>query len=114
MHALVVADGDRPRREALDLAWPGWDRDVALVVAADGGARGAQALGLTVDVWVGDGDSLDAASIAQLERAGVRLLRAAVDKDESDTELAVATALELGATSQIGRASGGERVCPTV
>jgi hypothetical protein len=48
---LVLADGDAPTRTGLDRAWPGWDDGIDLVVAADGGARLAGALGLAIDAW---------------------------------------------------------------
>lgn len=99
MKAVILADGDAPPRAALDIAWPGWSDGAALVVAADGGARHAADLGLTVDLWVGDGDSIGAEALAALEAAGVEVRRVAAAKDESDTELAVTAALARGATS---------------
>ena len=39
--AIVLADGDVAERAAFDAAWPGWSDGVAIVVAADGGARHA-------------------------------------------------------------------------
>ena len=101
MKAVILADGDAPARAALDVAWPGWAEAVELVIAADGGARHAGELGLTIDMWVGDGDSVEASALDALEAAGVALRRVAAAKDESDTELAVAAALERGATSVI-------------
>ena len=89
MRALILADGDAPARERLDAAWPGWDRDIGLVIAADGGARHAPALAVRIDRWVGDGDSIAPADLARLEADGVPIERARPDKDESDTELAV-------------------------
>lgn len=97
MHALVVADGRTPTREELDAAWPGWDADVGLVVAADGGATAAEALGLRIDLLVGDGDSLGPAGLERFVRAGVEVERSPVDKDETDTELALLAALRRGA-----------------
>lgn len=97
VHALVLADGDPPTRLGLDAAWPGWDADVALVVAADGGARLAEPLGLRLDAWVGDGDSLGAEAVIELDRAGVPVELLPVDKDESDAEMAVRAAVLLGA-----------------
>jgi len=109
--AIVLADGTAPGREQLDAAWPGWDSGIRLVVAADGGARLARPLGLRVDRWVGDGDSLGAAAIEALRTAGVRITLAAQDKDESDTELAVLEAVEAGATDlTILGALGGRRL----
>lgn len=110
MHALVIADGAQPDRAGLDAAWPGWDRGIGLIVAADGGARHAEALGLRIDRWVGDGDSLGLDGIEALRAAGVPVEQAPEDKDESDTELAIAAAVDAGATEiTIIGALGGAR-----
>ncbi len=97
MDALILADGDVPARADLDLAWPGWDAQLGIVIAADGGARHASRLGVTIDAWVGDGDSLDPEGMAALLAGGVPMERASPQKDESDTELAVREALRRGA-----------------
>jgi thiamine pyrophosphokinase len=108
--AIVVADGDVPSVAELDGAWPGWSGDRAIVVAADGGARGAQTLGLTIDLVVGDGDSLSERELERLAEMGIPFRRAPADKDESDTELAVLAAIELGAESLVVLgALGGSR-----
>jgi thiamine pyrophosphokinase len=109
--ALILADGDAPTRARLDLAWPGWDRNLGLVIAADGGARLAAALGIAIDLWVGDGDSIGEDDLAALATSGVRIERASIEKDESDTQLAIAAALRLGAGGiVIVGALGGPRV----
>ncbi len=111
MQVIVLADGTVGSRAGLDAAWPGWLEPGARVIAADGGARHAFGLGLGIDRWVGDGDSLGEAGIAELEAAGVLVERARPDKDESDTELAVLAALAMGATSlTVLGALGGPRV----
>lgn len=111
MVALILADGDAPTRAELDAAWPGWDARLDLVIAADGGARHADALGAAIDLWVGDGDSLGEDGIAALEAAGVPIERARPDKDETDVELAVDAAIARRATALvIIGALGGERV----
>lgn len=110
-HALILADGTAPTRARLDSAWPGWDAGIALVIAADGGARHAIALGLRPDRWVGDGDSIDPAALEALAAAGVPIERAPAEKDESDTELALLAALEAGADAvTILGALGGVRI----
>jgi len=110
VRALVIADGAPPDRAALDRAWPGWDNGVELVVAADGGARHAAALGRSIDRWVGDGDSLSSDGVAALRAAGVPVRLVPVDKDASDTELAVLEAVDLGADDiTIVGALGGAR-----
>jgi thiamine pyrophosphokinase len=96
MVALILADGDVPPRSDLDLAWPGWDEGIEAVIAADGGARHAAPLGIAIDLWVGDGDSIGEDALAALEAAGVPIERSPEDKDESDTELAIRAALRLG------------------
>jgi thiamine pyrophosphokinase len=96
-HALVVADGDVPPRALLDATWPGWIEGVTDVIAADGGYLRARSLGLRVDLLVGDLDSLPASTVEQAASAGIPIHRSSVDKDESDTELAVLEAIERGA-----------------
>lgn len=99
-----------PERVALDAAWPGWADGCSLVVAADGGALKAARARLRPDVVVGDGDLLGPAGIAQLVATGIPFERAAVAKDESDLELAVAAAVARGASrvTMLG-ALGGPR-----
>ena len=110
-HALILADGAVATRARLDAAWPGWDAGVDLVVAADGGARHAAALGIRPDLWVGDGDSIDAGALAALAAAGVELRRAPAEKDETDAELALLAAIGRGAAQlTILGALGGARV----
>jgi len=111
MDALILADGEAPTRDELDLAWPGWGANLGLVIAADGGARHAARLRVVIDAWVGDGDSLDAEGLAALLAAGVPMERASPHKDESDTELAIRAALHRGASGVlIVGGLGGTRI----
>ena len=95
--AVVFLDGDY--RD------PGWHRALAaaadLVLAADGGARFLDGIGVTPDAVVGDFDSLEDAAARRLERTGVRLVRHPVRKDVTDGELAVEEALRLGAAQVV-------------
>jgi thiamine pyrophosphokinase len=109
--AVVVADGDGPDRAALDASWPGWSDATELVIAADGGARTAERLGLSIDLIVGDGDSLGAEDLERFRGAGAAVRTAPVDKDETDTELALLAAIARGASEvTIVGALGGARV----
>ena len=111
LHAVVLADGAVPPRDVLDRAWPGWDDGIGLVVAADGGVRHADGFGFNVDHWVGDGDSTASDVLERLAAAGTTVERVAVDKDETDTELALIAAVEAGAeVVTILGALGGVRV----
>ena len=109
-HAIILADGAAPTRAMLDAAWPGWDADLDLVLAADGGARHAASLGLRIERWVGDGDSIEPALLDSLAAAGVAIERVAAEKDESDAELALLAAIEGGAA----RVTIGRLGCTTI
>lgn len=97
MRALILAGGDQPDPALLDAHWPGW-RAAALVIAADGGARHVAPLGLPLHQVVGDFDSLSAADADELEAAGVSVTRFPINKDATDTELALRAARDAGAT----------------
>jgi thiamine pyrophosphokinase len=86
---VVFAGGPKPSRRAFAAIPPG-----AQVIAADGGAEHALAHGLLVETAVGDFDSISPAAFAELERAGVRIERHPPEKDATDLELALATAVE--------------------
>ena len=110
-HALILADGSVPPAATLERVWPGWSAGVDLVIAADGGARHAAVAGRRLDLWVGDGDSIDPSDLAALEASGVAVRRSPVDKDESDAELAILAAIDAGARRvTILGALGGERI----
>ncbi len=83
---IVVAGGDPPHP---DLVVPPHD----LVVAADSGADHAVGLGLTVDVLVGDLDSVSPATLATVRACGAEIVRHPRDKDATDVELALAVAV---------------------
>lgn len=89
--AVVVAGGD-PGPAPL-LPAPG---EHTYVVAADAGLDRALALGLHVDVAVGDFDSVSVAGLAAAERAGCRSERHPCAKDATDLELALDAALAAG------------------
>ena len=65
------------------------------MIAADGGVDRALALGLHVDVAIGDFDSVTAAGLAAAEAAGARIERHPAAKDATDLELALDAALAL-------------------
>ena len=113
MKALIVADGDVPSRLAVDRLLGSSPPD--FVVAADGGALKALALGFVPNVVVGDADSLAPSAVRQLRDDGTEVIVHPAAKDESDTELAVTEAIKRGATSLlIVGAFGGERLEHTI
>ena len=95
MRVVIFAGGTlRPGRGFYD-AMAGAD----LIIAADSGAATALRYGYTPGIVVGDCDSLDAALLKVLNDRGSQVRRVEVEKDETDTELAVQVAIEQGATS---------------
>jgi thiamine pyrophosphokinase len=76
----------RPRLPAADL-----------VVAADSGIAAATALGLRVDLLVGDLDSAEPADVAAARDAGTRVEEHPAEKEQIDLELALDAACDLGA-----------------
>ncbi len=89
--AVVIAGGLCPTRNQLD--WAMGRAGAARIIAADSGADHARELGLTVDVAVGDFDSVSDATQAWLHKSRTRLDVHPETKDTSDLELA----LELAA-----------------
>jgi thiamine pyrophosphokinase len=112
LKVLIVADGDTPPRAAVERWLPSGPD---LVIAADGGALKATALGYTPDVVVGDADSLNAADAEKLRAGGAEVVIHPAAKNESDTELALREAITRGAKSVlvIG-AFGGARLEHTI
>ena len=105
MRAVVVAHGDvlpsdRAVIEAKDY-----------VVAADGGALALERWKILPHLVVGDMDSLGDAGVERMARKGVPVAKFSAAKDESDLELAVAQAIEAGASEIVLLgALGGDRL----
>ncbi|MCC5948146.1 MAG: thiamine diphosphokinase [Nitriliruptoraceae bacterium] len=85
---VVVLVGGAPVRAPLPVAVD----DADVVIAADGGAAHAEALGFDIDLLVGDLDSITPADHERLTAAGVRVERSPTDKDATDLELALEAA----------------------
>lgn len=81
------------------------------VVAADGGAFALERWKILPHLVVGDMDSLGDAGVERMARLGIPVAKFPAAKDESDLELAVAQAVEVGATEIVLLgALGGERL----
>jgi thiamine pyrophosphokinase len=91
--AIIVMGGVAPD---LGLA-TALDRNDVIVIAADSGAVHARSAGLSIDIAVGDFDSIPPLLLQELERAGVRVERHPVAKDATDLELAIEVAIREGA-----------------
>jgi thiamine pyrophosphokinase len=86
-------------------------RGAALVVAADGGTVHLEAWGIEPHVVIGDLDSLPAEARERVTARGGRLEQHPVEKDRTDTELALDRAIALGADDVVVvGALGGPRI----
>jgi thiamine pyrophosphokinase len=103
--AIVVIGGSPPDPRTLRHL-PRVDQ----VVCADSGFDHAVALGLDVDLLVGDMDSISPAGRRLAATQGVTVVEVDPDKDLTDTELALVAAASRGATSITLMTGGGDRL----
>src|SRR5260370_6103613 len=95
MHVIIFAGGSLHEGKALyDAIGAG-----QMIIAADRGAGTALQLGSIPSMVVGDFDCLDTLLWRELSERGSQVRKVAVEKDETDTELAMQMAIEQGATS---------------
>lgn len=105
MKVVVVASGD------FDPADATWLHDADIVIAADGGAESLDRLGRRPDLLIGDLDSTGPGLVERLGAGGVRVERHPVDKEASDSELALRAAIDAGADEIVLLgAIGGDRL----
>ncbi len=95
---LVITGGPLPRAI-------GRLPEADMVIAADQGADNAIALGLTVDLLVGDLDSVSQETLAACNTVAQH----PVDKEATDLELALAAAVDTGASAVTIVTSAGGR-----
>ncbi len=103
MTRVAVWIGGAPPVEAATSSLPPFD----LILAADSGLDAAVDAGVSVDVLVGD---LDSVTNERMSSFAGEVVRFPVDKDFTDLELALDTALERGATHVVVIGGGGGRL----
>jgi len=81
-----------------------------LVIAADSGLDHAAALGIDVDLLVGDLDSVSPGGLAAARRSGTSIEEHPTDKDATDLELSLAAAVRHGAARIVVVGGGGGRL----
>lgn len=75
------------------------DKSITYVIAADGGYEHLRRVGVTPDLWVGDGDSLPEETKLFLEKEDFPKIELPVMKDETDMLFAVNEGLKAGCQS---------------
>jgi thiamine pyrophosphokinase len=102
---VVVLGGSAPHPDVVGRLAP--DR---FVIAADSGLDHARALGLAVDLVVGDLDSVTPAALDAATAAGIPVERHPTAKDAIDAELGIDAALARGADRLVVVSGGGDRL----
>lgn len=103
---VIVVTGGDPIDAALVATLP---KSVA-VIAADSGAVHAAAIGLTVDLAIGDFDSVPPEVLEELDDAGAIIERHPAAKNATDLELGLAAAQRFDATDVVVLGGHGGRV----
>ena len=110
MRAIIIANGQIHDGDFLrSLVAP-----TDLVICADGGVSNALALGLQPQVVIGDLDSFDSDLQAQLEGEGCQVLVYPARKDETDLELALYYAIDIGVDEILILGALGGRIDQTL
>lgn len=97
MKVIIFANGlIEPQSQFIPDLMPG-----DLIIAADGGTKNALICGLNPDVVIGDLDSISASEKKDLVAHGTQFITYPRDKDQTDLELALDYAIEIGAEASI-------------
>ncbi|MCX7026968.1 MAG: thiamine diphosphokinase [Spirochaetes bacterium] len=105
MKTLVITGGECPSAPILRHLAESAD----LIIAADSGFDASRAAGIVPDLIVGDFDSInDRASLSLYEKE--HILQYPIDKDATDTEIALAQAYQKGAGKIVLAGGGGGRL----
>jgi thiamine pyrophosphokinase len=106
--SLIFAGGLAPNDATLKVVRE--IKNVNLVIAADSGLHTATNLGLTVDVVIGDMDSVNAKALTDADSQGTKIIRHDTDKNFTDLHAALLYAAEHGAQKMIVVTAGGGRL----
>jgi thiamine pyrophosphokinase len=105
-HVLIVGSAPADPEQLRQL-----HEEAQYLICADGGGDAALRAGLMPDLLLGDMDSISTDNLNHLRAGGVHVVEHRPDKDKTDVELALDTALTLGATRiTIAGALGGSRL----
>ena len=110
MRALILVNGELCRPDVLRSRIRA--ETFHLVLAADGGARHARTLNVTLDTTIGDLDSLS--DSGQQDISNTELVAHPVEKDETDLELALLHAVGQGADQIVMVGAMGGRMDMTM
>ena len=102
----VVANGEFPHAERLVALLDSVDA----IIAADGGGNWLFSVDRAPHLLVGDMDSISSEALLAFQLQGCEIVRHRLDKDETDTELALLAAVDRGATHVLLLGALGGRI----
>lgn len=108
--AVIFVNGDLPDPAAAAK----WICEDDFLIAADGGLRHLQAMGLTPHLLIGDLDSVSPEDVADMTARHVPIQRFPPEKNETDIQLALLAALDAGYRQVILAAALGGRIDHTL
>jgi thiamine pyrophosphokinase len=106
--AIILANGSIHDADTLVTRLQPWKG--AIVIAANGGVQHAERLGLEISIVIGDLDSLDEEERIALKATNPDMVRVATQKDETDLELALLYATEIGVRDIVVLGAFGDRI----
>jgi thiamine pyrophosphokinase len=106
--AIILANGSIHDADTLITRLQPWKG--AIVIAANGGFQHAEKLGLEISIVIGDLDSLDEAASIALKATNTDIVRVAAEKDETDLELALLHAADIGGKDIVVLGAFGDRI----
>jgi len=105
MNVLILTNGSIVNHECIKKVVPSAD----FVICADGGVKHLSKLELWPDLIVGDFDSVKKDELEFYIQKGVSIRKFSSEKDQTDTHIAVDSAIEAGATNVILLGALGSR-----
>ncbi len=80
------------------------------IISVDGGAGHLRKIGINPDILIGDFDSANSQDLDYYINKGINVSKFPVEKDMTDSELAIEKVLELGATEVVFLGALGTRI----
>ncbi len=108
-HVVVIVNGGELTARAVSAIPPS-----AIIIAADGGLDRALAAGVEPHRLIGDLDSVSPSGRGWADRRQIVITEFSPDKDATDTELALAAAVERGCDDLLVLAGVGDRLDHTL
>ena len=111
MKILIVSGGNPPSKNLFERIM--YDFSPDKIIAVDSGANALYEYDSVPDFIIGDFDSIDQSILAYYKNCS-NVIRSPIEKDETDTELAICKANELDATEVVLLGATGSRLDHTL